>query len=79
MPGGRGLFKPIDLDSYAKVIKQLLVCAVLGTEQRVTASPSVLFSSLQLCVLKRKKKGPVRGLRFISVDTSYYNSTKVST
>lgn len=38
LPGGQGLFKPIDLESYAKVIKQLLVFAILGLEQRVTAS-----------------------------------------
>lgn len=49
LPGGRGLFKPIDRDSYAKVIKQLLVFAVLALEQRVMASLSssfIFFKSL---------------------------------
>lgn len=40
LPGGQGLFKPIDRDSYAKVIKQPLVFAILGLQQRVTASQS---------------------------------------
>lgn len=43
LPGGRGLFKPIDRDSYAKVIKQLLVFAIRGLEQRVMASQSFFF------------------------------------
>lgn len=37
LPGGQGLFKLIDRDSYAKVIKQLLVFAILSLEQRVMA------------------------------------------
>lgn len=54
LPGGRGLFKRIDRDSYAKVIKQLLVCAILGLERRVMLSqPSLFFfKSNKLCELK---------------------------
>lgn len=43
LPGGQGLFKLIDRDSYAKVIKQLLVFAILSLEQRVMASQIFYF------------------------------------
>lgn len=51
LPGGQGLFKRIDRDSYAKVIKQLLVCAILGLERRVMLSqPSLFFFEIQQAV-----------------------------
>lgn len=43
LPGGQGLFKPINWDSYAKVIKQLLVCEILGLRQRRRESLSPVF------------------------------------
>ena len=54
LPGGQGLFKPIDRDSYAKVIKQLLVFAILGLEQRVMAFFFKYYYFYQLCDLKER-------------------------
>lgn len=68
LPGGQGLFKPIDRDSYAKVIKQLLVFAILGLEQRVMVfffSFFFFYYFYQLCDLKESVSRSARSAAHI--------------